>query len=770
MTLEGWIKPDNLSSGDQVIITKYDANFADGVSWYLSANTIGQLRFIVYSGVTTERSVETGAGVLTSGVWQHVAASFDLATQVMKTYVNGVEVTNTLTPWSVTVMAILDSPTPVRIGAAVASGSFSGLAGFWDGSIDEISLYNRPLTASEIQAIYSAGSAGKCQTLNQPPTAGAGGPYSVPEGGSVVLSGSGSDPDGDPLTYAWDLDNNGSFETPGQNPTFSAAGRDGPGSQTVRLQVCDNQGACSTPSPATVTITNVPPVITGTSGPVAPLALGTAAAVSASFTDAGTPDTHTCTVAWDDGTTSSGTVAESGGSGTCSASRAYTAAGVYTVTITVRDDDTGTATATLQNHIVVYDPGAGFVTGGGWINSPAGALVGTTLTGRANFGFVSRYRPGAAAPVGQTEFQLHFAAFNFHSSAYDWLVVAGHRAQYRGSGTVNGVPGYSFRLTAYDGHRLPPAAPGYGQDRFRIKVWQTGSGTVVYDNRLGASDDLEQADPQVIGGGSIVIHTGGPGGLRAAGDPTSGAGQTMPLTGDQVRPLWAEALVRWRAAGATPEQLSLLRHVAVRVEELPAGYLGLAAPGVIWLSATAAGRGWFLDATPWVDEEFGNPPGGPAHDRIDLLSVLAHEQGHLLGWEHSHGDADVMDEALPAGVRRVPVVPAVGEGPAGHRHAQSSLSELLAAVRDGTFGDALAAEWPAAPGDSGRPAHRNGTHDGARLSDHSFLEASDAVTAVFADRAARAGGGGQDWFFANLSGGITDPVAGEGGEPVEELG
>jgi hypothetical protein len=47
-------------------------------------------------------------------------------------------------------------------------------------------------------------------------------------------------------------------------------------------------------------------------------------------------------------------------------------------------------------HEVVYDPSGGFVTGGGWINSPAGACKLAWCTdetvGRANFGFVSQYR------------------------------------------------------------------------------------------------------------------------------------------------------------------------------------------------------------------------------------------------------------------------------------------------------------------------------------------------------------------------------------------
>src|SRR6266508_2175351 len=73
-----------------------------------------------------------------------------------------------------------------------------------------------------------------------PPTVDAGGPYQVGEGGSVVVSASASDPEGGPLTYAWDLDNNGSFETPGQSVTFSAAELSAPSSHTIKVQVTDN--------------------------------------------------------------------------------------------------------------------------------------------------------------------------------------------------------------------------------------------------------------------------------------------------------------------------------------------------------------------------------------------------------------------------------------------------------------------------------------------------------------------------------------------------
>jgi uncharacterized protein len=94
--------------------------------------------------------------------------------------------------------------------------------------------------------------------FNEAPSVDANGPYAVDEGGTVQLSATGSDADNDTLTYAWDLDGNGSFETPEQTVTYSAG--DGPASPTVRVQVSD--GALSATDEATVNIANVPPSAT----------------------------------------------------------------------------------------------------------------------------------------------------------------------------------------------------------------------------------------------------------------------------------------------------------------------------------------------------------------------------------------------------------------------------------------------------------------------------------------------------------------------------
>lgn len=81
---------------------------------------------------------------------------------------------------------------------------------------------------------------------NEPPTVQAGGPYTVVEGGSVAVSATGSDPDGEAITFAWDLDGDGTFETAGQTATFSAAGIAAPASRTISVRGTDPGGLSDT--------------------------------------------------------------------------------------------------------------------------------------------------------------------------------------------------------------------------------------------------------------------------------------------------------------------------------------------------------------------------------------------------------------------------------------------------------------------------------------------------------------------------------------------
>jgi len=204
------------------------------------------------------------------------------------------------------------------------------------------------------------------------------------------------------------------------------------------------------------------------------------------------PDDDSLTETW---SADGGTVAGS----------AYTAGevpGIYDVCLTVNDGTVGSEpNCTI---VVVYDPSGGFVTGGGWFDSPAGAYTADPdLTGKATFGFVSKYKKGASVPTGNTSFAFDLAGLAFYSDSYEWLVVnqGGANAQFKGSGTVNGAldpngEPYKFMLWAGDG----------SPDTFRIKIWSedaSGIETVVYDNGFEGSG-YESGQP--IGAGNIVVH------------------------------------------------------------------------------------------------------------------------------------------------------------------------------------------------------------------------------------------------------------------------
>ena len=121
---------------------------------------------------------------------------------------------------------------------------------------------------------------------------------------------------------------------------------------------------------------------------------------------------------------------------------------------------------------------------------------------------------------------------------------------------------------------------------------------------------------------------------------------------------------RWAATGLTTALLEQLKQSQIVIADLPAGYLGLTEGNRILISRNAAGFGWFIDPTPAIDEEFARLGTGNelraidprAVDRIDLLTVVEHELGHVLGLDDLDASLDaLMSAKLGTGIRRMPI-------------------------------------------------------------------------------------------------------------------
>lgn len=311
--------------------------------------------------------------------------------------------------------------------------------------------------------------------------------------------------------------------------------------------VAKDANACTATTSVAVIQHNDEPVINSlTVVPTGPINVASTVNASANVTD------DNLTLAkwvWGDG----GSDIEINPGAVINKSHKYLEAGLYQVQLIITDVCGLTATKNYE-YVVVYDPNGGFVTGGGWINSPAGAYVADlTVAGRANFGIGAKYDNNAIVPKGQTQFQLHIGNFNFHSTSYDWLVMSGHKGHYKGSGTVNGTGDYGFLVSLVDG-ALDNSNP---EDRFRIKIWNKVNGSVVYDNQGGA-DDAEATS--AIANGSIVFHL--PKGqktvnLKQAGSPTESLNALSSFEA-YPNPMVNSAIILFRLHESTTATLKVL--------------------------------------------------------------------------------------------------------------------------------------------------------------------------------------------------------------------
>ena len=171
--------------------------------------------------------------------------------------------------------------------------------------------------------------------------------------------------------------------------------------------------------------------------------------------------------------------------------------------------------------------------------------------------------------------------------------------------------------------------------------------------------------------------------LTASEEPQSATG--LVVTEADAAVLLDEAAARWSAVVGSEAIDAALAGGSIEIADLGGLRLAEVEAGTIRLDWTAAGHGWYVDATPEDDVGFhrsGDPTrlvaagGSPASEGIDLLSVLIHEIGHLLGFDDAPAETDdeiALEPFLAPGER---VLPPAGEATGSERRGDPMLGEL----------------------------------------------------------------------------------------------
>jgi hypothetical protein len=159
LTVDAWVRATN--PGAHRYIVSKGANACAAASYALYTGPGGGLTFYISDGSTVTMSTDAGTGVW-DGQWHHVAGTFDGATA--RLYVDGLAVGGGTAALS-GIGYGLPSGNDLLIGNYAESACPGVGFSLANSAIDEVELYSRALSATEIWDIFNAGSNGRCKML-----------------------------------------------------------------------------------------------------------------------------------------------------------------------------------------------------------------------------------------------------------------------------------------------------------------------------------------------------------------------------------------------------------------------------------------------------------------------------------------------------------------------------------------------------------------------------------------------------------------------------
>tara|TARA_R110002111_G_scaffold227346_1_gene288827 strand:+ start:57078 stop:71642 length:14565 start_codon:yes stop_codon:yes gene_type:complete len=320
------------------------------------------------------------------------------------------------------------------------------------------------------------------------------------------------------------------------------------------------------------------------------------------------------------------------------------APGAYAGAVTIASDDadenpfTFNVSATMVSSIILDNGEVGFNSSGNFFLAGSPFYYGQDSQRLNNGGTGTATWDFTGLTAGTYQVSTTWNAHATRDSSVDYNVTS--------SGVGGGVTAVSQRVAPND----------FTADGTTWEILGTvtvgANGTITVTLSDTATDGSILAD-------AVRIERTGP--LVAAAG--TGSGIAPVITQADLNSVRDAALNYWAASGLSETQLSLLQSVNFVLSDLPDAMLGGATSTTIMIDVNAAGYGWFVDDTPFDSSEFtldanGNLVAnemGAAFGRMDLLTVVMHELGHTLGYDHEDGNG-LMGESLNDSQRRLPVL------------------------------------------------------------------------------------------------------------------